>query len=82
MEEHFEADKDRSLRGRPSYDYLMMFKRLIQQRYYNLSDDNTEYAILDRLSFMRFLGLTISDIVPDAKRMWNFKNELSKGNLV
>jgi len=37
------------------------------QRYYNLSDDTIEYAILDRLSFMRFLGLGINDPVPDAK---------------
>ena len=33
----------------------MMFRILILQRYYNLSDDNTDYAILHRLSFMRFL---------------------------
>ncbi len=60
----------------------MMFKILIRQRYYNLSDDSTEYAILDRLSFMRFLGLTISDTVPDAKTIWNFKNELAKSRVV
>ncbi len=82
LDAHFEAGKDRSQGGRPSFDYLMMFKILILQRYYNLSDDNTEYAILDRLSFMRFLGLTISDTVPDAKTIWNFKNELAKANLV
>ena len=79
---HFESGKDRSQGGRPWFDYLMMFKILILQRYYNLSDDTTEYAILDRLSFMRFLGLTISDTVPDAKTIWNYKNELAKANLV
>jgi IS5 family transposase len=82
LDDHFEVRKDRSQGGRPSFDYLMMFKILILQRYYNLSDDQTEYAILDRLSFMRFLGLTISDTVPDAKTIWNFKNELVKANLV
>jgi transposase, IS5 family len=82
LEGHFEVGKDRSQGGRPSFDYLLMFKILILQRYYNLSDDHTEYAILDRLSFMRFLGLTISDHVPDAKTIWNFKNELTKSNLV
>lgn len=82
LEAHFGEGKDKSLGGRPSFDYLLMFKILILQRYYNLSDDNTEYAILDRLSFMRFLGLTISDKVPDAKTIWNFKNELSKSHLV
>ena len=82
LETHFELGKDRSQGGRPSFDYLMMFKILILQRYYNLSDDSTEYAILDRLSFMRFLGLTISDTVPDAKTIWNFKNELAKAKVV
>jgi IS5 family transposase len=82
LNDHFEAGKDRSQGGRPSFDCLMMFKILILQRYYNLSDDNTEYAILDRLSFMRFLGLTISDTVPDAKTIWNYKNELAKSNLI
>ena len=82
LEEYFTKGKDRSQGGRPAYDYLMMFKILILQRYYNISDDATEYAILDRLSFMRFLGLTISDPVPDAKTIWNFKNELVIDNLV
>jgi len=80
--EHFELGKDRSQCGRPSFDHLMMFKILILQRYYNLSDDSMEYAILDRLSFMRFLGLTIADKVPDAKTIWNFKNELAKSKVV
>lgn len=44
-----------------------MFKILILQRLYNLSDDRTEYQINDRLSLMRFLGLGLSDKVPDAK---------------
>jgi len=64
LESHVEFGKDRSQGGWPS---LMMFI-LILQRYYKLSDDSNEYAILDRLTFMRFLGLT----VPDAKTIWNF----------
>ena len=40
--------------GRPQYDYVMMFKILILQRFYNLSDDQFEYQINDRMSFMRF----------------------------
>src|ERR1700753_4217424 len=47
--------------GRKPYDYVLMFKILILQRYYNLGDDQTEYQICDRLSFMRFLKLTIAD---------------------
>lgn len=59
--------------GRPAYDYILMFKLLILQRFYNLSDDQTEYQINDRMSFMRFLNLTIADDIPDSKTVWNFK---------
>lgn len=62
--------------GRPPYDYLMMFKVLILQRYFNLSDDQVEFQVCDRISFMRFLGLTISDDIPDSKTVWNFKEQL------
>ena len=43
--------------GRPHKDYVMMFKKMILQHYYNLSDDQVEYQINDRMSFMRFLQL-------------------------
>ena len=84
LEDYFRKDKEKgdNKGGRPAYDYVMMFKIVILQRYYSLSDDSAEYAILDRLSFMRFLGLTLSHTVPDSKTIWNFKNELSKGDMV
>jgi IS5 family transposase len=68
--------------GRPPYDYVMMFKILILQRYYNLSDDQVEFQINDRLSFMRFLDLTIADDVPDSKTVWHFKEQLVDLELV
>lgn len=68
--------------GRPAYDVVLMFKILILQRYYNVSDDAIEYAILDRLSFMRFLGLGINDPVPDSKTVWLFRDTLTKLNLI
>ncbi len=49
----FEKER-KSNAGRPPYDYLMMFKILVLQRLYNISDDQTEYQINDRMSFMRF----------------------------
>jgi len=74
--------KDRGVGGRPSYDYLLMFKILILQRYYNLSDDQCEYQILDRLSFMRFLGLRLSDRVPDSKTIWLFRQTLTENGAI
>ena len=66
--------------GRPSYDYILMFKIIILQTLYNLSDDQTEYQIIDRLSFMRFLGLSLLDRIPDAKTIWLFRENLGKNN--
>ena len=57
-----------------------MFKILILQRIYNISDDQTEFQINDRMSFMRFLGLALGETVPDAKTIWNFRNELANAH--
>jgi len=67
--------------GRPPFDKLMMFKIVILQRYYNLSDEQTEFQIKDRLSFMEFLGLQIGDTIPDEKTIWHFKEQLKKKKL-
>lgn len=81
LEEIFHKEEKGTGGARP-YDYVMMFKILILQRYYNISDDKMEFAILDRLSFMRFLSLTLSDKVPDAKTIWLFREHLTKENAV
>ena len=52
--------------GRRPFDVVMMFKILILQSLYNLSDDEMEYQIMDRLSFMRFLDMALDSRVPDA----------------
>lgn len=67
--------------GRKPYDVILMFKVLILQSLYNLGDDSLEFQILDRLSFMRFLGLSIGDSVPDAKTIWLFREQLSDGDM-
>lgn len=82
LRKYFDKVVDHSKGGRPGYDYVLMFKILILQRYYNLSDDSIEYAILDRLSFMRFLGLGINDPVPDAKTIWLFRDKLTQGGMI
>ena len=73
--------KRKSNAGRKPFDVVLMFKILILQSLYNLSDDATEAQILDRLSFMRFLGLSIGDRVPDAKTIWLFREELKKAGI-
>ena len=64
--------------GRPPFDNLFMFKTLVIKRLYNLSHDQTEYQINDRISFMRFLGLGLGSRVPDAKTIWLYEDLLSK----
>ena len=50
---------DRAKGGRPPDDAVLMFKVLVLQTLYTLSDDQTEYQLRDRLSFMRFVGLAL-----------------------
>ena len=68
--------------GRPPFDAVLMFKILILQSLYNLSDDQTEYQIRDRLSFMRFLGLDLDQRIPDAKTIWLFRETLTQAQVV
>lgn len=60
---------------------MLMFKFILPNRFYNLSDEQAEYQINDRLSFKEFLGLSSGDRVPDARKIWLFQNELIKQNL-
>jgi transposase, IS5 family len=55
-----------------------MFRVLVVQTLYTLSDDQTEDQIRDRLSFMRFLGLALEDRIPDAKTIWLFREQLTR----
>jgi IS5 family transposase len=67
---------DRAKGGRPPYDAVLMFRVLVLQTLYTLSDDQTEYQLRDRLSFMRFAGLSLHDAVPDAKTIWLYREQL------
>ena len=73
---------DGSKGGRPPFDPVMMFKILVIQAQNNLSDDRAEFLINDRLSFMRFLGLGLTDKVPDAKTIWAFRERLTRAGAI
>ena len=72
------SNSDGSQGGRPPFDPVMMFKILVIQAANNLSDERREFLINDRLSFMRFLGLSLSDRVPDVRTIWLFREKLTK----
>jgi IS5 family transposase len=73
---------DGSKGGRPPFPALMMFKILVLQALYDLSDDQAEYVINDRLSFMRFIGVELGEKVPDAKTIWLFREHLTQARAV
>ena len=69
LEEILEKPK-RSNAGRKPLDVVFMFKILIIQRLYNLSDEQVEFQINDRLTFCRFLALPIGGKAPDFTTVW------------
>jgi transposase, IS5 family len=62
--------------GRPAYRPLLMFKALLLQSLYGLSDAELEEAVADRLSFRKFVGLSLEDDVPDHTTLCRFRNML------
>ena len=76
-------DKERkSNAGRKPFDVVLMFKVLVLQSLYNLSDEKIEFQIRDRISFMRFLDLSLGDAVPDEKTIWLFREQLTEDGLI
>jgi transposase len=76
------AYSDASKGGRPPFDPVLVFKILVIQTLNNLSDERTEYLINDRLSFIRFRGLGLSDRVPEARTVWLFSERQSQAGAV
>ena len=78
----FSKPENHSNTGRPPFDRVMMFKILMLQSLYSLSDDAMEFQSNDRLSFKRFLGLKTSDRVPDSKTIWKFRETLIQEGVI
>jgi IS5 family transposase len=76
------ARSDRSRGGRPPYDAVLMFRILVLQALYSLSDEQTEFQLRDRLSFMRFAGLALHAAVPDAKTIWLYREQLKQAGAI
>lgn len=67
--------------GRPPYPVLAMFKLLLLQRWYDLSDEASEDALADRLSFRRFAGFGLEEAIPDASTLCRFRSDLVEAGL-
>jgi IS5 family transposase len=75
-------EERKSNAGRKPYDAILKFKIVVLQSLHNLSDEQTEYLVRDRLSFMRFLDLELEDPVPDATTIWLFREALAQAGLI
>jgi len=67
--------------GRPPYEPLAMFKALLLQQWYGLSDPGLEETLLDRVSFRRFCGLALDAATPDETTLCRFRNALRQAGL-
>jgi IS5 family transposase len=68
--------------GRPPFEPLLMFKALLLAQLYNLSDQGLEEALNDRVSFRRFVGLTLEMAAPDHTTLCRFRNRLGQAGLL
>src|SRR6266481_7184078 len=75
-------EERKSNAGRKPYDTILKFKIVVLQSLHNLSDEQSEYLIRDRLSFMRFLDLELEEAVPDATTIWLFREALAEAGLI
>ena len=67
---------DASKGGRPPYPTEVMVRVLILKRLYNLSDEQVQYQLLDRMSFRRFCRLADSATIPDRNTIWHFQQRI------
>ena len=79
--ERIDHKERKSAAGRKPMDRVVMFKMLILQNLYGLSDEALEYQVSDRLTFMRFLGIDLAGTVPDAKTVWLFRERLREAKV-
>lgn len=68
--------------GNPGYPVLVLFKALLLQALYGLSERELEEALKDRISFRRFVGLSLEEAVPDHTVLNRFRNDLIAGGLL
>ena len=67
--------------GVKAYDPVLMFKILLIQKFYNLSDKKAEQGLNVNLLYLRFVGMSIEDLAPDSTTIGRFRNSLIKNKL-
>lgn len=67
--------------GRPPVSFEVKLRMLFLQHAFNLSDEELEDQLADRLSFQQFVGLGYDEEIPDFTTFWKFKEKLAKAGL-
>ena len=67
--------------GVKAYDSVMMFKILLLQKFYDLSDEKAEQGVNVNLLYMRFVGLSLDELAPNSTTIGRFRNSLIKNRL-
>ncbi len=68
--------------GAPAYDPVLLFRILLLQTWYKLSDCEVEERVNDSLSFSRFLGLSLEEQCPDHSTISRFRSRLIELNIM
>jgi len=76
------SDLYASKAGKPAFAPLMMFKILLLQSWYNLSDEGMEKQLARDLLFRRFVDISLDEAVPDHSTIWRFRNILQTEQLL
>jgi IS5 family transposase len=80
--EHLLGDIHAKHRGNTAWPPVFMFKALLLQSWYSLSDPKLERLLVRDLFFRRFVGLSLADSVPDHSSIWRFRQLLGKQGLM
>ena len=76
------SQERKSNAGRKRIDPLILFKMLVLQQLFNLSDEEVEFQVNDRRSFEEFVGLGVMNDIPDATTVAFFRERLRKANVI
>ena len=77
IEKHL-ADLHTSRKGERAYPPLMIFKALLLQSWYKLSDPQLEQQLARDLLFRRFVGISLDTPIPDHTSLWRFRQKISE----
>ena len=82
LEERIRPHYPKAGKGRRPYPLLVMLRIHCVQLFYNLSDPGMEDLLYEAESVRRFVGLSLSEVLPDETTILNFRHILERHGLV